>query len=180
MARVRVRLKRVGPKSPSARSPLKFYFFTALGEESAEQRKLFEKIDDGWTEHKLSISKKGPKQEGGRAVVHTGALASTESNQILSWINYGTGPRDIVPRPDNPSGLLKFMRGYTPSTNPGSLSSGTKQRHLPWVARRIVREHVIDARAFDEVIQEMRRSKFPDIFRDWMAKYASQFWIQGK
>lgn len=179
MAEARIRLQRIGNKGARPRDPVRFYILPALNEESALQKVAFSTISDGWENNKITVSKRGARIIGGKGVVDTGALADTQGNRILSWINYGTGPRTIHARPDNPRGM-RFMRGYSPSTRPGTLHSGRKQRHLPWTRRMVVRGHTIKAREFDELIAENRQKKFPEIFKIWMTKYASQFWIKGK
>lgn len=54
-------------------------------------------------------------------------------NNKYRWVDLGTSPHPIDPRPENTTGLLVFQAGYTPSTTPRSLKTRSSSRSGPTI-----------------------------------------------
>lgn len=86
-------------------------------------------------------------------------------------IDGGTEPRDILPRPENTSGMLSFQVGWTAKTTAGSLSSGSGGKsgpylHVPQVGGGWTAQQSIEAREWTPVIREKSKA----IMRDEITK----------
>lgn len=68
-----------------------------------------------------------------------------------TWIDLGTEPHTITAK-DAPN--LRFLSGYTPRTNPGSLKSGQSGRFPPYVSKFSVNHPGVEARDFSSQIKE--------------------------
>ena len=75
------------------------------------------------------------------------------TNKKFGWADRGTRRRTIKPRPDNPSGLLVFPSGFTPSTVPGIIGSRISKTRGPLVFTPIVKGHKIKARKFTPTLK---------------------------
>ena len=162
------------PRDPSE------YIRRALIREGVEIKRLFGQIDQGWENKKITVTSRANISPGGShpgVSVHldVGALKPTEGNKILSYINFGTAERDIVPK-DPTKQLLHFRSGYRPATSPFRIGSVRKLRFGGYVTKGRVRGHSIEPRHFDKSIARERRKFFGKIARDEMKNYSARFW----
>ena len=97
---------------------------------------------------------------------------NTISNGKYSWINFGTGPRDIIA--NAPKGPMVFPANYDASTTPGRLSSGQRRKHGPKQVTRIVRNHSIAPRRFDKSIVKRRKGFFKRVVQGRINKVAKR------
>lgn len=75
------------------------------------------------------------------------------------YIDEGTAPRDILPRPENESGMLHFQRGWQAKTTPGVFGSGSggksgKYIHIPQVGGGVTKQQSITARNWTPEIRK--------------------------
>lgn len=91
-------------------------------------------------------------------------------DQRMYWINYGTDPHVITPRPSNPTGLLRFPIGFTPKTTPKIASSRVGGKFGPITSRPSVNHPGVEPRRFDLVIDTLvsqtLRENVRDVVRD--------------
>ena len=100
------------------------------------------------------------KPEFDMKVTTRGNVTTSEvktGNLKYRWIDLGTGPRDIVPRKDNPTGMLVFHGPYKAATKPRSLVSRKKSVGTSKFVLPIVRNHEIKARHFEIPIYEEQK-----------------------
>lgn len=86
-----------------------------------------------------------------------GVLAEVKTDSLkYRFVDLGTKRHNIDPRPDNPTGLLTFPKGFTPRTTVRSLgkSSGGKDYQGPWITTPSVKHPGSDARHFEAPIIE--------------------------
>lgn len=123
----------------------------------------FEQSFRGFHRHSPTATKRGPTSSGGDIEVVAGVLQSSASNDIYSYVNWGTGSRLIVPRV---ASRLRFRAQYLPATRRGSLSGGKWKKTGPWRVELSVIHTGIKARRFDEFIQML--------MREWMKREGSK------
>lgn len=85
--------------------------------------------------------------------------------KALHWkyIDVGTAPRDILPRPENTRGMLSFQPGWKAKTTPGNLSSGSGGKsgsyiHVPQVGGGWTAQQSIEARNWTPLIRQQSRA----------------------
>ena len=89
------------------------------------------------------------------------AVKVSTKEDIYRFVNDGTAPRLIVPKPSRGSGaMLKFKPGYRPATKRGSVSSRRPTRSGAFVTAAYVRHPGIAAREFDDTISRKQRIPF--------------------
>ena len=88
------------------------------------------------------------------------AVKVSTTEDIYRFVNDGTAPRLIFPKPSRgPGAKLRFKPGYTPATRSGSISSKRPVRSGAFVTAPYVRHPGIKAREFDDTIS--RKQRFP-------------------
>lgn len=89
--------------------------------------------------------------------------------EFYRFLTRGTsGPYPISPRPDNPTGLLKFATEFTPKTTVGTLRSraGGKNPAGPWYVGGTVEHPGIKARNYESLIIEEQTPWIREYFAD--------------
>lgn len=140
-----------------------------LETEADQINKLLEK-----PKSRVNLRKTGIKTIAYDWEIHAGALHPTKGNQVLSWINYGTGPRDITAV--SPKGPMVFQVGYSPQTSPGKLARGVAKSSGPKVTTRLVKNHRIDPRRFDKAVVKRRKGYFERKAKNRFSEAARRHW----
>jgi hypothetical protein len=121
-------------------------------------KRLFRQTTAGW--HKPPIW--GQTHKFTRSEISVEIYASGANADQYALVNAGA-PRHTI-HPINPTGWLRFQRGYNASTRPRVLSSRAFSRFGPYSAAKIVHHPGFAAREFDQEIAE----QYEDTFRDDM------------
>lgn len=150
--------------SPRRRSMLADYKRTkgrmrrVMEAHAEELKKMFEAFVSDWDvppQFTVEIT-----LEPGRIKVTVRPYKKRKSSQRFEWVDKGTEPHVIVPRPDNPHGLLFFQLDYQPHTMPVAQAHvGPGEATGPLVVARFVNHPGTEPRLVSETIQEQT---YPD------------------
>lgn len=97
--------------------------------------------------------------------------------KIWQYVDQGTKPHEILPRPENPTQRLAFQTGYSAKTAPvAQFHVGTGARSGQWVSAKAVQHPGTKARKFtktfsDDLQREMAR-RIENAFRRAERRYA--------
>jgi len=84
-----------------------------------------------------------------------GLLVEVKTNNLkYRFVDLGTPPHEIAPKPDNPSGLLTFPSGFTPRTTVKSLQKRTGGKSGPLIFTPHVDHPGSEGRNFEAPIIE--------------------------
>lgn len=101
-----------------------------------------------------------------------GLLVEVKTNSLkYRYVDLGTESHDITPRPDNPTGLLKFPQEFRPRTQPKVLKmrQGGKNWGGPWMTMtHVVHPGIKEPRNFEETIN---REQLLPTYKDLAAGY---------
>ena len=94
-------------------------------------------------------------------------LTVKTDSEKYRYVDLGTEAHPIDPRPENPTGLLKFPSEFTPRTSVRSLSkrNGGKNWSGPWTITPHVEHLGNDARHFEAPIIE---EQIPIVKKEWV------------
>lgn len=87
-------------------------------------------------------------------------------NKKYRWVNLGTKPHPIDPKPDNPIGLLVFQKDYTAATRPRSLETRRATKSGPTIFAKHVEHPGSEPRHFEIPIIEEQKPLTREEFRD--------------
>jgi hypothetical protein len=182
----RLILEVIGPKKKFRRSDYIKVIDRALEEEADKIEKLFHESFDGLHTTKggrkyplnPSIKRTKIKSIGYDREIVVGALTETLANNILSIINFGSGPRGWTVRP--PKGPMRFQVGYKAATSARrALRPGSSSRSGKWVTTNtagVRKPHRIDPRHIDKAIVKRRIGYFVRLMRGRIRKQARRHW----
>lgn len=88
------------------------------------------------------------------------------NDQIFQWVNDGTAPHVITPRPENKTGRLHYQTTFTPMTQRGFLvtnASGGKSG--PWAHPARVFHPGVEPRNFDQQVAEEFQPELEKVIR---------------
>lgn len=92
-------------------------------------------------------------------------------DEVLGYLNNGTRPHVIEPRPDNPHQKLFFERDYTRKTSPRTIGSFAGGKHGPMVVSEGVFHPGNPAFAFDEAITAFWQPVFQERVQAVLAEW---------
>jgi hypothetical protein len=134
--------------------------FTDAGKDLAKRvHKTYDELVADWKDdRKREIDVRPSFDETVRKTTAGVRVEVKTDSKKYRYVDLGTDPHPITA--NNPSGLLKFPRGYTPKTQVRSLSvnsSGGKHMSGPWAMTPEVKHPGNDARQFEAPIIEEQK-----------------------
>jgi len=115
----------------------------------------FNRIVKSW-EHKPTFEARKIVSKGNISVY---VYPTGENAKYWLWVTLGTPKREIVPRADNPTGLLFFRVPYTPKTSQGGHYGGPGTYGNELVVAKKVTQHEIKGRHFEQHTARWYKSK---------------------
>jgi hypothetical protein len=81
-------------------------------------------------------------------------------DDVFNWVDQGTEPHEISPRPDNVRGILEYLSDFTPKTSWQEIGSSPGGKSGGLVQQFAVDHPGIDAREFSEAVSEKEQEHF--------------------
>ncbi len=141
-------------------------------------RREFEGVVSDWSpESKPRFTVEERMSDRGLVVI-VRPYARRKASRIFGWVDRGTRPHVIRPRPENERQLLFFRTGYRAKTKPiAQAHVGDGKATGPWVAAREVHHPGTKPRRFSEEIRKRTVKRFrrrvEAIFRKYARRYGA-------